>query len=431
MMLPPQVSKDIRDSRALLKDLAAISEFGGRFAGTPGERGVRRWLAERLSRSAAVQEHAFAYQGWRAVEARLERLGKMASQVPCHALVRSPRAEDIEAEVIDLSRGSPDDFERNRAKLRGRIAMVRHEYPFAQSSIHRRIKYECSRDNGCVGFIIANNLPDGGLVTGSSGQGGSDDIPAVGISYDSACLLTEVNRVRLNLKTESFSARGVNLVAELPGVTSQVVVLCAHYDGHDLAESAMDNATGVAAVLRILEAFNPYSEMFQRTLRVILFTNEEWRLYGSQRYVDELSDEARQRIALAISLDTLAGSPRLACLTGGFPELDLLVADAAQAAGRNVDIVPRLLRNSDHFSFADRGIPAMRVVAGFDEPNARTRYILTQGDRCDKIEAHELEDATHFAAELTWQALTGEAGMPHRKAVRNPSERSTTTGKFS
>ena len=38
------------------------------------------------------------------------------------------------------------------------------------------------------------------------------------------------------------------------------------------------------------------------------------------------------------------------------------------------------MRNSDHYDFVSRGIPAMRVVTGFDEPESGARYLLTSGD---------------------------------------------------
>jgi hypothetical protein len=424
MMLPAEIAQEIRDSQTLLDDLVSCTEFGGRLAGSPSETRARLWLTRRLSRNAVVREHEFCYEGWRAQEARLERLDTIPSNIACHSLVSSPDAIDLEADVIDLGRGATDDFERAKAALRGRIAMVRHEYPFAQGTIHRRVKYARSRDEGCVAFIIANNLADGGLVTGSSGEGGPDEVPAIGIAHGGASLLSAAagTRVRLNIQSERFVGRGFNLIAELPGATPEIVILCAHYDGHDLAESAMDNATGVAAVLRIFETLMPHAGKLRRTLRIILFTNEEWRLYGSRCYVDGLPEGERQQISMAISLDTLGGSPRLACLTGGFPELNALVSEAATSVRNEVQIVPRLLANSDHFNFARRGIPAMRLLVGFDDPSASTRYLLTEGDTRDKIAPGDFRAATHFAAEVVWRALTREEGMPcHKSDAEWPS----------
>jgi Zn-dependent M28 family amino/carboxypeptidase len=208
----------------------------------------------------------------------------------------------------------------------------------------------------------------------------------------------------------------MNLVSELPASGPEVVVLCAHYDGHDLAESALDNGTGVAAVIRILEALAPHAASFRRTLRAILFTNEEWRLLGSKLYVEGLADEERRRIAMVVNLDTLAGSPRLACLTSEFAELEPFAVQAAAAHGCEIEIVRRLLANSDHYNFARHGVPAMRLVAGFDEPDARTRYLLTAGDRRDKVDAEEYRRATVVAAEMVWRALTQDGVMPAHKS---------------
>jgi hypothetical protein len=43
------------------------------------------------------------------------------------------------AEVLDLGLGRAEDFERHASCVRGRIVMVRHEYPFATGHVHRRV----------------------------------------------------------------------------------------------------------------------------------------------------------------------------------------------------------------------------------------------------------------------------------------------------
>ena len=45
------------------------------------------------------------------------------------------------------------------------------------------------------------------------------------------------------------------------------------------------------------------------------------------------------------------------------------------------------MQNSDHANFALAGIPAMRLVAGFDDPGANLRYVLTPADTRDKVAA--------------------------------------------
>lgn len=423
MTLPAALAADVRRSSALLADLGALADCGGRFAGSESEARARRFILDRLRglAGADVREAPFAYEGWRRRDARLRLLGATPRPLPCHSLIWCPDTPPggLEAEVVDVGRGTPEDFDRVKADLRGRVALVRHEYPFAPGTIHRRVKYTRSRDEGCAGFVIANNLPDGGLVTGSSGQGTPQDIPAVGVSHETGRRLAGDGRgrarVRLEVASERFPGHAANVVAEVPGATRDVVVVSAHYDGHDLAESALDNGTGAAAVVRIVESFAPHAAAFRRSLRAILFTNEEWRLLGSQCYVDALGEDELRRITMVVNLDTLAGSPHLACLTSGFDDLGRFVGDVAASLGADVRLVPRLLPNSDHFNFARRGVPALRLVAGFDETEARTRYLLTEGDTRDKVAPDELATATHVAAGIVWRALTHDGPMPRHK----------------
>lgn len=187
-----------------------------------------------------------------------------------------------------------------------------------------------------------------------------------------------------------------------------------HYDGHDLAESALDNATGVASALAILRAFVSFVPSLRRGLRVILFTAEESGLLGSRRYVESLPEVERRRIAAVINLDTTVGSERMACLTSGFSELEQFVRASAGRAGAVLDCIPALLRNSDHFNFAEHGIPAMRLVAGFDDPNAGSRFLLTEADRRDKVSFSALRRSAMLAGGLVWDALLHDGAIASR-----------------
>lgn len=43
------------------------------------------------------------------------------------------------------------------------------------------------------------------------------------------------------------------------------------------------------------------------------------------------------------------------------------------------------MENSDHANFAAHGIPALRLVAGFDDPGCNLRHVLTAADTRDKV----------------------------------------------
>ena len=402
------------DAARLATDFEALCGFGGRFAGTASERSAVAWLKARLAADfgRAPGVVTLPHDGWQRLGQRLELLDGAGAELACHALVWSPStpARGLEAEVVDLGRGSPEEIAARADELRGRIALVRHEYMFWPGTVHRRVKYDAAKAAGAAGFLIANRLPGDWLVTGSSGRNGPDDIPAAGITLEGAAALAGNGllypRVRLTVETATVPTVAECLVLDLPGRGPEWVALSAHIDGHPLAESAMDNATGLAAVMEIGRAMAPVIGGLERGLRICLFNLEEWGVAGSARYLDEMPPESRAAIALNVNLDAIAGDPSLTALTSEFPKLEPFLAGIARALDMPLGFYAPLMRNSDHVHFARHGIPALRLVAGFGDPDSELRWVLTPEDRRAKVNPADLAAATRLAAAITLAACS-------------------------
>ena len=405
----------------LMDDFRTICGFGGRFAGSDSETAATEWLAGRLAQVSGVAPRRVpvAYRGWSRNEAALERIGDRGGSYECISLVRSPATAPggLEADLIDLGRGTEADFDAADAAIEGNIVLVRHEYMFAARTVHRRRKYAWALERGAAGFLIASHIPGPGHpVTGSSGATPERGIPAAGISAATADALTRGGpaRVRLRVDVSEAPCRSDNLILDLPGrrsadpgsadSSSEWVVLSAHIDGHHLAESAMDNGTGLAAVLGVVAELAPRVADFECGIRVGLFTLEEWALAGSADYVDGLTDKERAAIRLDLNLDSIAGSARLTALTSDFPALEAWLLERAAAHGVTLGAHRPLMANSDHYNFARAGIPAARLVAGFDEPESNLRLVLTPDDTRDKVRADDLAAATRLVARLVEDA---------------------------
>ncbi len=394
---------------ALWQDFNALCDCGGRRAGTESER---LGLDAAYARLAAIaparaQRIPVPYAGWRNDRATLTRLDDGTALAANALLGAQPGA--LEAEVIDLGQGRPADFDAAGDAVRGRIALVRHEYPFATDHVHRRKKLAMAMERGAVGYVIANPWPGGGLLSGSSGRGGAAGIPAISTDFASAQRLAARDgrrpRIRITLVGEDFAAQTDVLVLDLPAPSDERVVLSAHVDGHDLAESALDNATGVAVALALARAFAPHIRHCPRGLRVCLFSAEEWALAGSRVYLERMETGDRGKLAFNLNLDTVGGSPRLTALTSGFRGLPAFVRDAAATVGAGVGIHEPLMQSSDHYNFARHGIPALRLVAGFNDDASRVRNIRSAGDLRGLTDAAELAAAARTAAALLWRAL--------------------------
>jgi hypothetical protein len=95
----------------------------------------------------------------------------------------------------------------------------------------------------------------------------------------------------------------------------------------------------------------------------------------------------------------------LAALTSGFAQLEPFLIEVSEANGYWLRTVRPLMVNSDHANFAKAGIPAFRLVAGFDEPLANLRFVLTPEDTRNKVTEGELRQATRIAAAIAFAAL--------------------------
>lgn len=403
------------DMDRLHAEFDAICRCGGRLSGTESERRAVALLKELGKAATGVDAHVerVDYGGWRATASELT--GTDGTTYPLHPLVRSAASPPggVEAEVLDLGRGTAEEFDTHRAEIPGRIVLVRHELMFAPGTIHRRIKYRAAVEAGAVGFLIAGPEP-GNPVAGSSGRRDEPGIPAAGVAPETARAFRRTARgrprARLRIATEEAPAAVENVFFDLPGPEAGYVVLSAHIDGHDLGESAIDNATGLAVALAVARRLAPHAATWRRGLRLAFFNVEEWALTGSAAHVAALDDVQRAGVALCINLDSVAGGERLAALTSGFVGLERFLLGCAEATDLELDLFRPLQMNSDHGNYAKAGIPAFRLVAGFGDPSAAARHVLTPLDRRDLVAPDELDRAARLTTAITKAALEADSG---------------------
>jgi hypothetical protein len=407
LLSPPVSSSD----PLMWADFQALCDLGGRVAGSASEAAALAFARQRLAAvpGAKVRDDPVDYPGWRCRTARLT--GAMTGvSFQCTPLLGTASAAGMVAEVLDLGLGRVEDFERNANRIRGRIVMVRHEYPFTSAHVHRRVKLSLAQQMGAVGFLIAHPERGVGAVSGSSGRNGGAGIPALGIGVEAADAFRRLPdgtlpAARMVIDGDDHPARTRMLVADLPGRGPDWVVVSAHIDGHPHGESAMDNATGVAVALGLARLLAPHVCECPRGLRICVFSAEEWGLIGSRIWLERMGEAARRSMVFNLNLDSVGGAHALTALTSGFERLDAWVKATAARADLPIATHLPLMANSDHANFAAHGIPAVRLIAGFDAPDSNLRLVLTAADTRDKVRPDELDQALRIATTLTWQAL--------------------------
>lgn len=165
---------------------------------------------------------------------------------------------------------------------------------------------------------------------------------------------------------------GENLIFSKQGTSDRVIVIGAHYDCVEQTFGTDDNASGVGVLLELASIYSTKESPY--TIRFILFSAEEPGCLGSQYYVENLSQEERDRIACMINIDTIAAGDNM-YLYGGTVDGDgNIVQDwavyqaqsAADLLGLNMSFhpdvndsfpTPTKATASDQMAFANAGIP--------------------------------------------------------------------------
>ncbi|GAA2905772.1 hypothetical protein JOD62_000983 [Microbacterium keratanolyticum] len=400
---------DIWLSGQLGADFTAVCDTGGRVAGTDSETAAQSYL-EGAARALGgeYREQTFTVTGLRSDEHGVSMVAS-GRELQSYPLLNCAQVDD-EFEVIDLGRGTPVDFEGARDRIPGKAVLVRHEFPFSTNHVHRGVKLELARTYGAAAFLIGNNQPGAGPVSGSGGAGEPGEMPAFGLSYDATSELSTAlafgpARVRLFNRATPGEWTGRNIFVHFPGRTQEHVVLSAHIDGHGLAESAMDNGSGLATVLEVARRLGPLAADSERGLTLALFTFEEWALTGSAEYVASLNEAERSLIHCNVNVDTPVGYPRLFGLTAGHPRILELLRQASVVGGTPVHPIYAHTTNSDHANFLAAGIPAVRLIGGYNDDSAGSRLLLTAADTRHRVEPLDLKHGAIVTALVTLAAM--------------------------
>jgi len=187
-----------------------------------------------------------------------------------------------------------------------------------------------------------------------------------------------------------------NFIATLPGSkkADEHILYTAHWDhlgtdlslaGDQIYNGARDNATGTGALIEVAEAFAKLPQTPERSITFMAVTAEEQGLLGSKYYAANPIIPAAKTVA-NINMDALnvnGKSKDVAVYGLGQSELDNYLTTAALKQNRTISGDPRpaagIYYRSDHFAFANVGIPALYAKGGdvaADEETAALRERL-------------------------------------------------------
>lgn len=233
----------------------------------------------------------------------------------------------ILAEVIEVK--NFDELDKRKEEVKGKIVFF--NYPFNKTLLRGAygdaVRYRVNGPSaaakyGAVAVIVRS-------VTGAyddyphTGTMHYDEnlpkVPAVAISTMGADKLsTDIKGVykneKLFLQTNCKmlpDTIGHNVIGEIKGseYPDEIITVGGHLDSWDPGEGASDDGTGIVKSIEIIRVFKTLGYQPKRTIRIVLFANEENGLRGATKYAEEAKLKNEKHI-MAMESDGGAEYPR-------------------------------------------------------------------------------------------------------------------------
>lgn len=240
-------------------------------------------------------------------------------------------------------------------------------------------------------------------------------IPAMALGVQSAEKLSAMLRddpdtkVAFKLSCETLpDAPSANVIGEIVGneKPNEVIVVGGHLDSWDKGTGAHDDGAGVTQALEALRLIKEIGWQPKRTIRVVLFANEEMGGRGARAYADYAKSAKEKHIA-AIESDSGGFAPRAFGCSYDSNKLKRLNKWRAPLAAFGID---RLEPGSGGGADVGPLGPLGAVLFGLEPESQRYfDYHHSNNDTLDKVNPRELELGALSLAALCW--LISEEGV--------------------
>jgi carboxypeptidase Q len=402
--------------------LAELTDtFGARFSGSDNLARAIVWATETMKKDGLenVRTERVMVPRWVRGQESLEMITPPEHDLPVLGLggsVGTP-ASGLEADVIVVK--NFDELNQRAAEVKGKIVLFNAVYTsYGQTNAYRTGGASAAARHGAVASLVRSIGPLG-LRTPHTGNQtyaeGVPRIPTAAITAEDAERMQRLAdrgvpiRVRLRMEArmepdvESFNVVGEIRGSEFP---DEIVLVGGHFDSWDVGTGASDDGVGCIVTWEAARLMQKLGIRPRRTVRVVLFTNEENGIRGANAYRDLYLAQAEQHV-LAIESDSGVFAPARIGFTG---------SDAATMMMREIGtlLAPLGLENigpggggADIGPIANAGKVPMLAYQG-----DATRYFTVHhspADTIDRIAPEEVSKAAAALAAITYvEADAGE-----------------------
>lgn len=403
----------LADSAAWNRTARLADTFGHRLSGSQALESALDWIIAEMKRDGLenVRGEPVTVPHWVRGEESIVLVKPRAQKLNMIGLgmsVGTPRA-GITAPVFVVT--SFADLEARAAEAKGKIVLF--DVPFTNYGATVRYRGGAASAAAKAGAVAAlvRSVASFSIQSPHTGSMSYDStvarIPAAALSVEDAMMLHRMSdrgeQVVVTLKMDAKKlpdARSRNVVAEIVGSEKpeEIVVLGGHIDSWDVGQGAMDDAGGSVAAWEAVRLMKKLGMRPRRTVRVVLWTNEENGLRGATAYRDAHLNELGRHV-MAMESDNGVFKP--SGVSAGTTEAGVAMARdiasllsrfgaaSAVAGGPQADIGPLYAA----------GVPTIAPVV---DGSKYFWYHHSAGDTVDKLNPREVAECVALMAVMAY-----------------------------
>ena len=409
-----RIIKSAQASDEAWEKLAEMCDtFGPRFSGSPNLERAIDWAMETLRQDGftSVRSIDVKVPNWKRGQEFAEQLEPRFQPLPMLGLggsISTP-PEGLVGEVLVV--GSFDELKKNADKAKGKIVVFNIPFTSYRETVAIRVfgAVEAARAGAIASLIrsVGHDSLQTPHTGGMSYQDGVTRIPHAAITSEDAERLHRIQkrgeriviRLLMEAKTEP-DATSRNVVAEIKGHTKpeEILVVGGHIDSWDVGQGAQDDGGGCMMAWHAIKLLHDLDLKPARTLRLVLWTNEENGARGAAAYADDQASIA-DNVVVAIESDTGTFAPDGFAFTGSEKAIGYVraAAELVKAVGAGevrlgaggVDIRPLL----------SQGVPIMDMLV---DRTDYFKYHHTHSDTVDKVSKEDMRNCVAALAGMLY-----------------------------
>ncbi len=395
--------------------LAELTDtYGQRISGSDNLKRAIAWAQEAMKKDGLENVHTerVMVPKWVRGNEGLEITNPPLHNVPMLGLggsVATPPA-GLEADVIVVATG--DELTKRAAEAKGKIVLFNVPYTnYGETVAYRSGGASMAAKVGAVAAIVRAVGPMGLRTPHTGGMNYAADvakIPTAAIPAEDANRIQRLVKrginVRLRLKMEAKfdpDVESFNVVGEIKGSEKpeEIVLVGGHFDSWDPGMGASDDGVGCVVTWEAARLMKKLNIRPKRTVRVVLFTNEENGTRGGNGYRDAHAQEAANHV-LSVEADSGVFAPARLGFSGSEAARKLMGEIASLLAPLGMQELSGGGGGADIGPISTLGKVPMMAYSGDS-----TKYFTihhTPADTVDRIEPQEVSKAAASLAAMIY-----------------------------